>query len=103
MTTVFGIFTPFVASEGAQHIKQGARRRHDHRPQAKRPHSRTSRCQCDNVTDDSTFPQRGADSLDKIEIIMACEEEFETIITDPDADQLNTVADAIAYVKARTA
>jgi acyl carrier protein len=40
----------------------------------------------------------GADSLDLVELIMSMEEEFDTDISDEDAEQITTVKDAIAYV-----
>lgn len=42
----------------------------------------------------------GADSLDQTEIIMALEEEYNLEIDD-DANQIETVGDAIKYIKAR--
>ena len=42
----------------------------------------------------------GADSLDIVELIMAMEEEFETEIPDDEAEKLQTVEDAIEYIKA---
>ncbi len=40
----------------------------------------------------------GADSLDLVELIMSMEEEFDTDISDEDAEQLTTVKDAIDYI-----
>jgi acyl carrier protein len=40
----------------------------------------------------------GADSLDIVELVMAMEEEFEMEIPDEDAEKIQTVGDAIAYV-----
>ena len=40
----------------------------------------------------------GADSLDLVELIMSMEEEFETDISDEDAEQITTVKDAIDYI-----
>ena len=40
----------------------------------------------------------GADSLDLVELIMSMEEEFDTDISDEDAEQITTVKDAIDYV-----
>ena len=42
----------------------------------------------------------GADSLDLTELIMALEEEFEVDIDD-DANQIETVGDAIRYIEAK--
>ena len=40
----------------------------------------------------------GADSLDIVELVMAMEEEFDIEIPDDDAEQLQTIGDAIAYL-----
>ena len=39
-----------------------------------------------------------ADSLDLVELIMAFEEEFETEISDEDAQSITTVGEAIKYI-----
>jgi acyl carrier protein len=39
-----------------------------------------------------------ADSLDRIELIMRCEEEFDIRIDDPEAEACCTVADIVALV-----
>ena len=44
----------------------------------------------------------GADSLDKVELVMAFEEEFGAEIPDEDAEKLQTVGDAIKYVEEKT-
>jgi acyl carrier protein len=41
----------------------------------------------------------GADSLDVVELVMALEEEFETEITDDEAEKLQTVQSIIDYVE----
>ena len=41
----------------------------------------------------------GADSLDLVELIMSMEEEFDTDISDEDAEKIQTVQDAINFVK----
>lgn len=43
----------------------------------------------------------GADSLDVIEVVMACEEEFGIEIPDADAENVKTVADVVSYVEGR--
>jgi acyl carrier protein len=52
----------------------------------------------DNVIPDATFDELGADSLDKVELIMALEEEFDMEIPDSDAEQIQTVQDALSYL-----
>ncbi len=44
----------------------------------------------------------GADSLDLVELVMAMEEEYGIEIADEDAEKMQTVQDAINYVKERT-
>ncbi len=43
----------------------------------------------------------GADSLDIVELVMAMEEEFDIEIPDEDAEKIQTIRDALAYVKER--
>jgi acyl carrier protein len=40
----------------------------------------------------------GADSLDKVEVVMAVEEEFKISIGDDDAEQINTVGDLVSMI-----
>ncbi len=44
----------------------------------------------------------GADSLDIVELVMAMEEEFDVEIPDDQAEKIQTVGDAIQYVKDNT-
>ena len=54
----------------------------------------------DQVTEDAAFmDDLGADSLDTVELVMALEEEFDVEISDEDAEKIQTVKDAINYVK----
>ena len=56
------------------------------------------------ATPDASFiDDLAADSLDIVEVVMALEEEFEIEIPDGDAEDIGTVAEAIAYVKKRLA
>jgi acyl carrier protein len=41
----------------------------------------------------------GADSLDRVELIMAFEENFDLEIPDSDAEKIVTVQDAVAYIQ----
>ena len=43
----------------------------------------------------------GADSLDIVELVMSLEEEFDLEIPDEDAEQIQTIGDAISYLKER--
>ena len=50
------------------------------------------------VPEASFVDDLGADSLDLVELIMALEEEFDTEISDEDAEKIQTVGDAINYL-----
>jgi len=49
-----------------------------------------------SITDDL-----GADSLDRVELVMAIEQEFNIEISDEDAEKIETIQDAVNYVKKR--
>ena len=54
----------------------------------------------EKVTEDASFVEDlGADSLDRVELVMAFEEEFGIEIPDEDAEKLQTVGAAIQYLK----
>ena len=59
------------------------------------------------VTKDELAPEAsfiddlGADSLDIVELVMAMEEEFDIEIPDDDAEKIQTIGDAVTYVKDR--
>ena len=56
--------------------------------------------EADKVTPEASFVEDlGADSLDTVELVMAFEEEFGIEIPDEDAEQLQTVGDAIKYLQ----
>ena len=58
----------------------------------------------DTVTDEAHFrDDLGADSLDAFELLMAFEETFGIEIPDDEADPMQCVSDAIAYVEAQVA
>ena len=53
----------------------------------------------DKVTDSASFiDDLGADSLDRVELVMAFEEEFDCEIPDDAAEKILTVKDAIDYL-----
>jgi acyl carrier protein len=53
-----------------------------------------------NVRPDASFVEDlGADSLDLTELIMAMEEEFDIEIADEDAQKIQKVQDAVAYIE----
>ena len=52
------------------------------------------------VTDTASFiDDLGADSLDTVELVMAFEEEFGIEIPDDAAEKIQTVGDAIGFIK----
>jgi len=53
----------------------------------------------DVVLEASFIDDLGADSLDLVELIMALEEEFDLEIPDTDAEKIQTVNDAVEYIK----
>ena len=55
----------------------------------------------EEVTDEARFvDDLGADSLDQTELLMALEEEF-NIDIDDDANDIETVADAVNYIQSK--
>ncbi len=54
----------------------------------------------EEITPEASFvDDLGADSLDTVELVMALEEEFETEIPDEDAEKIETIQDAVNYIK----
>ena len=54
----------------------------------------------DLVTSEASFvDDLGADSLDTVELVMALEEEFGIEIPDEDAEKIQKVKDAVAYIE----
>lgn len=54
----------------------------------------------EKVTKELTFKEDlGADSLDVVELVMELEDVFGTEISDEDAEQINTVGNAVTYIE----
>ncbi|MHC4138997.1 MAG: acyl carrier protein [Planctomycetota bacterium] len=54
----------------------------------------------DQVTPETSFiNDLGADSLDTVELVMELEDAFDVSIPDDDAEKIQTVGDAINYIK----
>lgn len=49
----------------------------------------------DNITQDATFKDLGADSLDQVELVMGFEDMFDCKIGDEEAEKIETVVQAI--------
>ena len=58
----------------------------------------------DKVSENASFiDDLGADSLDTVELVMAFEEEFNVEIPDDAAEKIQTVGDAINFIKENAA
>ena len=56
----------------------------------------------EEVTEGASFvDDLGADSLDIVELVMAFEEEFDLEIPDEDAEKIQTVGNAVEYIKSK--
>ena len=56
----------------------------------------------DQINPDTSFAEDlGPDSLDRVELLMELEEEFDITIPDEEAEQIQTVGDAIRYIEKR--
>jgi acyl carrier protein len=53
------------------------------------------------VMNASFIDDLGADSLDIVELVMTLEEIFDIEIPDDDAEKMQTIADAVGYLKER--
>ncbi|MFQ5504305.1 MAG: acyl carrier protein [Planctomycetota bacterium] len=64
-------------------------------------------CEQLNVTEEKVTPETsfindlGADSLDMVELVMHFEEDFEMQIPDEDAEKIQTVGQAVEYIKGK--
>ena len=60
-------------------------------------------CTKDEVVPEASFiDDLGADSLDIVELVMAMEEAFGVEIPDEDAERIQTIGDAISYLRGKT-
>lgn len=58
----------------------------------------------DEVTPEATFVgDLSADSLDMVELMMALEEQFGIDISEDQAERIQTVSDAVAFIEQRSA
>ena len=56
----------------------------------------------DKITPETSFiNDLGADSLDTVELVMEFEDEFEISIPDEDAEKIQTVGNAVEYIKSK--
>ena len=56
----------------------------------------------EEIKDQASFlGDLGADSLDIVELVMTLEEEFDTEISDEEAEKIQTVQEAIDYIVSR--
>ena len=53
------------------------------------------------VAESAFIDDLGADSLDIVELVMALEEAFDVEISDEDAEKIQTIEDAVSYLKER--
>lgn len=53
----------------------------------------------EKIKENSTFDELGADSLDRVEIVMKLEEQFNIEISDTEIEKVKTVGDVINYIE----
>ena len=54
-----------------------------------------------DVTEDKSFVDLNADSLDITELVMTFEDEFEFQISEEEAEKLKTIGDVISFIDAK--
>ena len=55
--------------------------------------------QTSEITDSSTFDSLGADSLDRVEIVLNIEEKFDIEVDDEAVEKLKTIGELVDYVQ----
>lgn len=55
--------------------------------------------QASEITDSSTFDSLGADSLDRVEIVLNIEEKFDIEVDDEAVEKLKTIGELVDYVQ----
>lgn len=60
-------------------------------------------CKAEDVTDEATTKDLGADSLDRLDIVIAVEDEFGINIDDEEAEKLTTVGQFIECIEKQLA
>ena len=55
----------------------------------------------DDIQPEKSFDELGADSLDKVEIVMDIEDEFLIAISDEEAEAVKTISDAMTLISAK--
>jgi len=55
----------------------------------------------EQITPDRALDDLGLDSLGALELVLTCEAEFGIVALDDDGIEVNTVADAIAFLAAK--
>ena len=53
----------------------------------------------DEITEETTFDDLDADSLDRLQLVTAMEDEFDSEIDDEKLEAINSVAEAIVAIK----
>ncbi|UUX34093.1 acyl carrier protein [Fundicoccus culcitae] len=54
--------------------------------------------QADKITEEMTFDDLGADSLDVVELVMELEDRFGVQFEDEKIEELNNIGDAVQYI-----
>lgn len=55
----------------------------------------------DDIQPEKSFDELGADSIDKVEIVMDIEDSFQIAISDEEAEDVKTISDAMTLISAK--